>query len=114
MSENSTRFLIIVLTLFTAFVHLVLLGLAPGHTDLLFIMNGLGYLALLGALVFRFPAGQQALVHYAFMAYALATIIAWIAIAPERDTLGYATKTVEVLLIVFLWLNLKRVQAGKA
>lgn len=114
MSENSTRFLIIVLTLFTAFVHLVLLGLAPGHTDLLFILNGLGYLGLLGAVILRFPAGQQTLVHYAFMAYTLATIIAWVAIAPERDTLGYVTKTVEVLLIFSLWLNLKRVQAKKA
>jgi hypothetical protein len=111
MSENSTRFLIIVLALFTAFVHLVLLGFAPGHTDVLFILNGLGYLALLGAVVFRFPAGQQTLVHYVFMAYTIVTIAAFFAIAPEKDTLGYVTKLDEVLLVIFLWINLQRMKA---
>jgi hypothetical protein len=114
VNEKSTRFLIIILTLFTAFVHLVMLGFAPGHPpDVLFILNGLGYLGLLAAVIFRIPAGQQVLIHYAFMAYTLATIVAFFAIAPEKGALGYTTKAVEALLIVFLWLNLKRVQ-GKA
>jgi hypothetical protein len=113
VNEKSTRFLIIILTLFTAFVHLVMLGFAPGHTDVLFILNGLGYLGLLAAVIFRIPAGQQVLVHYAFMAYTLATIVAFFAIAPDKGALGYTTKAVEALLIVFLWLNLKRMQ-GKA
>jgi hypothetical protein len=41
------------------------------------------------------------------MAYTLVTIIAWVAIG-ERNTLGYATKAVEVLLIIFLWIDLGR------
>jgi hypothetical protein len=113
VNEKSTRFLITILTLFTAFVHLVMLGFAPGHTDVLFILNGLGYLGLLAAVIFRIPAGQQVLIHYAFMAYTLATIVAFFAIAPDKGVLGYITKADEALLIVFLWLNLQRVQ-GKA
>jgi len=112
MSEKSTRFMIIVLTLFTAAVHLIVLNL--GGLQLLFVLNGLGYLALLGALLFRFPAGRQTLLHYAYMLYALATILAWVIVPGTRDTLGYSTKAVEVLLIVFLWINLKRVQSGRS
>lgn len=111
MSENSTRFMITILTVFTAIVHLVVLNL--GGLQPLFLLNGLGYFGLLGALLLRFPRNQQVLLHYAYMGYALVTILAWAAMG-TRDALGYSTKLVEVLLIVFLWLNLKRVQAKKA
>lgn len=112
MSENSTRFIIILLALFTAVVHGVVLNMQMGHLDPLFTLNGLGYLTLLGALVYRFPANRQVLLHYVFMGYTLTTILAWVAIG-ERTTLGYSTKLVEVLLIIFLWLNLGRVRASE-
>jgi hypothetical protein len=110
MDEKSTRFLIIILTLFTALVHLVALNL--GGIQPLFVLNGLGYFALLGALLWRIPAGRERLVHYAFMAYTAVTIVAWVFVG-TRSMLGYSTKLVEVLLIVFLWLNLQRVSAKK-
>ncbi len=112
MSGNSTRLAISVLTLFTAIVHGVVLNMQMGHIDPLFTLNGLGYLALLGAFLFKFPPGREALVHYAFMAYALVTIIAWVAIG-EHNMLGYSTKVVEVLLIFFLWMDLGRLAKAK-
>jgi hypothetical protein len=111
MSGTSTRYAIIVLTLFTAVVHGVVLNMQMGHIDPLFTLNGLGYLGLLGALLFKFPPGRETLVYYAFMAYTLVTIIAWVAIG-ERNTLGYATKAVEVLLIIFLWIDLGRAKSS--
>ena len=110
MSGNSTRLAIILLTLATAIVHGVVLNLQMGHLDPKFTLNGLGYLALLGAFVFRFPPGREVLVHYTLMAFALVTILAWAAIG-ERSVLGYSTKLVEVLLIFFLWIDLGRVKA---
>jgi hypothetical protein len=112
MSERSTRFIISLLTLFTAAVHGIVLNMQMGHLDPLFTLNGLGYLALLVALLYRFPANRQVLLHYAFMGFALTTILAWVAIG-ERTTLGYTTKLVEVLLVIFLYLNLGRVRAGE-
>ena len=111
MTKSSIRTIIIFLTLFTATVHLVVLNLEileeKDSIDVLFTLNGLGYLGLLGAFLFNIPAGRQTLVHYAFMAFVLVTLIAWVAIG-ARTGLGYTTKTVEVLLIVFLWRHLQR------
>ncbi len=112
MSASSTRFMIIILTLFTALVHLVYLNL--GGLQIPFLLNGLGYFALLGALLFKFPPGQERLVHYAFMAFALTTIVAWIVIADPYTLIGYVTKAVEVLLIVFLWMDLQRLPSAKS
>ncbi|MCL5429204.1 MAG: hypothetical protein M1347_05295 [Chloroflexi bacterium] len=112
MSDKTIRLIIAVLGLYTAIVHLVILnldGLEP-----LFILNGLGYFALLGALLFRIPAGQQRLLHYAYMAFALVTIIAYFVVNGAEgfaSILGLSTKAVEVLLIVFLWLDLKKLPA---
>lgn len=107
MSDRTIRVIITILGLYTATVHLVVLNL--GGLEPLFILNGLGYFALLGALLFRIPANQQSLVHYAFMAYAAVTIIAWVIMNGDlSDPIGVSTKSVEVLLIIFLWLDLKR------
>jgi hypothetical protein len=107
MSDRTVRTLVIILTLYTGIVHLVVLNL--GGLEPLFILNGLGYFGLLGALLLRFPAGMQRLLHYAYMAYAAVTIVAWAIMNGDfSDPIGVSTKTVEVLLIVFLWLDLKR------
>jgi hypothetical protein len=107
MSKGVVRAGVIVLTLFTALIHLVVLNL--DGLEILFLLNGLGYLGLLGALLFNIPAGQQRLVHYAFMAYAAVTIVAWAIMNGDfTDPIGVSTKTVEVLLIIFLWLDLQR------
>lgn len=109
MSDRIIRSIIALLTLFTATIHLVVLNRQELHPE--FLLNGLGYLGLLGALWFRFPAGQQRLLHYAYMAFALVTIIAYFVVNGSEgfaSVLGLSTKAVEVLLIIFLWLDLKR------
>lgn len=112
MSKQSLRTIIIVLTLITAVVHGIILnfsGFSP-----LFALNAVAYLALLGALVFDFPAGQSKLVHYAFIAFTAVTIVAWYFINYLNgfgSLLGYLTKLDELLLIVFLWMHLQRIEA---
>lgn len=95
---------IIVLTLATAVIHLTL-----NFPDTLFILNGLGYIALLAALYLRIPqlADYRNLIRWAFMAFAAITIIAWIAIG-SRSPLGYATKAIEVVLIALLYMDLQQ------
>jgi len=119
MSKSTTRLVITVLTLITAVVHLVVLNInniphvfVIGSIYQLFALNGLGYLALLGALLLGFPRGQQRLLHYAYMAFAAVTIVAWYVVneGDFNSILGVSTKVVELLLIVFLWLDLKHVQ----
>ena|SRR3990172_63209 len=112
MSKASVRTIIILLTLFTAAVHGIVLNMQMGTIDPLFTLNALGYLALLGALLYNFPAGRQKLVHYAFMAFTAVTIVAWLVINGDfSDPVGVSTKAAEVLLIVFLWLHLQRSEA---
>lgn len=107
MSDRTIRAIVVILTLYTGVVHLVVLNL--GGLEPLFILNGLGYFGLLGALLLRFPASMQRLLHYAYMAYAAVTIVAWAIMNGDfSDPIGVSTKTVEVLLIIFLWLDLKR------
>lgn len=92
---------IIILTLATAIIHITLL-----FPNTLFILNGLGYIALLAALYLPIPqlAGNRNLVRWALLAFAAVTIIAWIAIG-ARGPLAYATKAIEVVLIVLLYMD---------
>jgi hypothetical protein len=110
MSRATLRTAITVLTLITALIHLVLLNLG-GKILPLFILNGLGFLALLYALL-RPPAflkGQTSLVHYAFIGYTAVTVIAYFALQGFGfSALGYFTKLVEVLLIGALWMHMRQ------
>jgi hypothetical protein len=96
----------------TGLIHLVLLNLATmqatGSLDVLFTLNGLGFLALAGAFYFDLPflKGYEKWITYALMGFTLVTIIAWVAIG-ARSTLGYLTKLDEVILLVVLGLYLR-------
>jgi hypothetical protein len=115
MSRSTLRTGIIVLGLITAFVHLVVLNISflrqTGRVDILFTLNGLGYLGLLGLFVLNlsFLSGQRRLLYYAFMAFAAVTILAFLAKGGTGfggrpfDPIGWATKLDEVLLILALW-----------
>jgi hypothetical protein len=108
MNKSTLRTLIIVFTLITALIHLIA-GIR--FTDYLFILNALGYLVLLVAVLrpFAFLQGQERLVHYGFIAYTAVTIIAWLVINGDfTNPLGVGTKIVELLLIIVLWLHLQR------
>lgn len=110
MNLRWLRGAIIVLTLATAIVHLAVLNIRMGQIDPAFTANGVGYLASLGAWLFKpsFLAGREREVHYAYIGYTVVTILAWVAIGQKNlsdplGLLGYATKTIELLLIGALW-----------
>jgi hypothetical protein len=100
---------IFLLTLATALIHLVLAFTAIPYFGLnfgvvLFILNGLGYLVLLGALQLPIPqlSSFRSLARWALVAYAALTIVLWVIIAPVYDFIGYTDKAIEIALIVLL------------
>ena len=108
MNRSTLRIVILITALFTALVHGVLLSIQLGEPSPLFIVNGLGYLVLLGLFWFNpsFVAERRSLLHYAFMAYTAVTILAWIP-GGTRDLTAYLTKISELILLVALWANLR-------
>ena len=92
---------IIFLTVATAIVHLYL-----GFQGLpLFVLNGLGYLALLAALYLPIPqlVPYQSAVRWVLIGYTVLTIVLWLLITGgASNATGYIDKVVEVLLIVLL------------
>jgi hypothetical protein len=103
-TDIALRLGVIVLTLFTAVVHLRL-----AFPDPVFILNGLGYLALLAALYL--PITQlvpyQHIVCWVLIGYAALTVLLWLAIG-LRTPLGYITTADEVVLILLLLLEARR------
>src|SRR5512143_3377206 len=112
---------IIVLILCTAFLHF---GAAldrvlfPDGPDPLFLLNGLGYLGLLGAYFLPIPflQSRHRLVWWALFIYVIVTIVAWLVIwvgmnvianhVPffSRDSIyGVPAKIMEVILLFLLW-----------
>ena len=120
MRLTGKHYAIIILTLITAFLHLAAAfdkQLFPGGPDPLFILNGLGYLGLLGAyfLPISFLQQRHELVRRVYMGYAILTIVAWIFIwviqaviinhTPffAHDSLyGVPAKITEVILLFLL------------
>ncbi len=92
---------IILITIATALIHFSLL-----FPDVLFILNGLGYLTLLAALYLPLPqlAGYRRLICWALLGYTALTIILWI-IMGSRIPIAYIDKAIEVVLIALLWLE---------
>jgi hypothetical protein len=97
-ADTTIRIGVVVLTLMAALVHLSLL-----FPDPVFILNGVGFLALLAALylpVARLVPHRRA-VRWTLIGYATLTILAWVAIG-ERTPLGYSTTAGEVALVILL------------
>ena len=92
---------IAILTLLTAFIHISL-------AEPLFILNGLGYLALLAAFLMPLPLAQRfhRLIRWVFAGYILLTIGLYFAFHPngswQDDGLGLLTKMIEVVLLLLL------------
>ncbi|MGE5249959.1 MAG: hypothetical protein ACM3QS_07055 [Bacteroidota bacterium] len=109
MNLTGKRFGIILSGLATALLHLSLfprLGLDP------IALNGLGYLALLGAYFLPIPFLQQRhkLVWWALLGYTVLTFVLWIILGDKHFALdfstpaiGYYARVAEVFLLGFLW-----------
>jgi hypothetical protein len=107
MNLTGKHYAIILATLATAFLHLSLLAqMGPDPIAL----NGLGYLALLGAYFLPMPFFQQRhrLVWWALMGYTVLTFVLWIIlgdknfVAGTSSAIGYYAKAAELFLMGFL------------
>jgi hypothetical protein len=108
MNLTGKHYGIILSTLATALLHLSLfprLGLDP------IALNGLGYLALLGAYFLPMPFLQQRhkLVWWALLGYTVLTFILWVIMGDKTFTfdfsnaaIGYYAKAAELFLMGFL------------
>jgi hypothetical protein len=100
--DAGLRVAITVLTLGTASIHLTL-----AFPDPAFILNGLGYLALLTALLLPQIARYRRVVGWTLVGYTALTIGLWILFG-ARSPIGYLDKAIEVALIVVLAIWLRR------
>lgn len=121
MNRKNLRIVIVLLTLFTAIVHAVVLNVDLGKLDPLFTLNGIGWAVLLTLFLSaekiksRMPETAYAtfsvILHLAYMGFAIATIVAFFAFnGPSYDTatLGYFTKAAEALLVLALYIHLQQ------
>lgn len=104
-TNDPIRIGVIVLTIATALIHLYL-GL-QGFT--LFILNGLGYLALLAALTLPIPriSDYRSVTRWVLAGYAALTVFLWILVG-ARNLIGYTDKIIELALISLLLLDARR------
>lgn len=104
---------IILSSMVTALIHL---GLVPVLLNdpvyrmiaVIFLLNGLGYLALLAAYLLPQPVFQKYrnLTRWLLIAYAVITILGWLVINRDfSDPLGVGSKVAEVILIILLFLD---------
>jgi hypothetical protein len=103
-TDNALRAGVVLLTLGTAVIHLQL-----AFPDPAFILNGLGYLALLAALYLPIPqlARYRNAVRWVLIGYTTLTILLWILFG-ARTPIGYTAVTIEVALIALLLLEARR------
>lgn len=105
-SRNS----ILIFAVITALVHL---GLGFSFGNVLFILNGIGYLALTYALLWTpsFLAGQKSLLRWVFIGYTALTFVLYFVMNGagafmmngSPNFVGLGTKLVELLLTVSLF-----------
>jgi hypothetical protein len=121
MKLTGKQYAIVLSAIFTAILHLVAAfdkTLFPDSPDPLFILNGLGYLGLLGAyfLPIKFFQDRHKLVWQVLFGYAILTIVAWLVIwvgfSVIRDGIpffshdsiyGVPAKIAEIALLGLLW-----------
>lgn len=120
MNRTTLRLVIAVLTIVTAAVHLFLglTGLGDGVDttfDILFILNGLGYLGLLAALLGWLPVlgDRPGLTHMLFIGYTALTLVLYFVMNGFSNFGGAAivAKLAEVLLIVALAMHMSAARA---
>jgi hypothetical protein len=101
-SIGATGIGIIILTLITAIIHLSL-----GQP--LFILNGLGYLAIMVGYYLPALAKWHRWIRWLFIGYTVLTIVLYFVFHADgswqQDGLGIVTKMVEIVLVLLLLLD---------
>ena len=105
MKLSGIHYGIILAAVATAILHITL------FPDIVFTLNGLGYLGLLSAYFLPIAFFQQRhnLVWWALVGYTALTIVLWVImgdktfVAGTSSATGYYAKAAEVLLLIFLW-----------
>lgn len=96
---------IVLAALVTAILHITL------FPDIMFTLNGLGYIGLLGAYLLPIPFFQQerTMVWWAFAGYTALTVVLWVImgdktfVAGTSSATGYYATAAELVLIALLW-----------
>jgi hypothetical protein len=108
---------IIIFTLATAIFHFSLVPAFPNPFavpfPLVFMLNGIGYLVLLGALYLPIPQLEEYrnVIRILLIAYTVLTVVLWIFLG-ARTTEGYIDKLIEVVLIVLLAVEARSARGG--
>jgi uncharacterized membrane protein YfbV (UPF0208 family) len=117
MNRATLRLIIIVTAVVTALVHLGLgvsglFNFGPNTFSILFVLNGLGYLALLAALFMpNVPvfATNRGLAHYLMIFFAGLTFVLYFVLNGFSHLGGAAivAKLAELILIASTWMHLR-------
>ncbi len=89
----------------TAIIHIVLGFMSEGSFMIIFILNGIGYLALVAALYFLPQmAGQRSMVRWALLAFTAVTFVLYFVVNwPDIwGPMGIVDKLIELVLIILL------------
>jgi len=105
MNLSIKHYGIILAGLVAAYFHVIL------FPDIMFTLNGLGYIGLLGAYFLPIPFFQQRhkMVWWGLVGYTLLTIALWAImgnkqfVAGTTSAIGYYAKISELFLLGFLW-----------
>lgn len=111
---NNIAYGVISLTAITAFIHLYLSFQFPDGPDLVFMLNGLGYLILLGIIYVPLPAlaPYRSLACWILIAYTALTIVLWFFFGADA-WYAYVDKAIEVTLILLAWVETRRFSEKK-
>lgn len=108
------QYVIILLALVTALIHINLAFRFPDGPDAIFILNGVGYVGLVALLYAPFSVldSYRPFVRWVLMGYTTLTIVLWLMVgagSPFTNTppspIAYIDKAVEVALLVLLWFD---------
>ena len=107
---NLRHYGIITLAVATAIIHIVL---AVPLTLIGFYLNGLGYIALVTALLLPQLHAYHRLVRWLLMGYTALTVLLWLVLGQPYTTIGYIDKAIELALLGLLWRDQRRSAVGE-
>jgi len=108
---SSLRYGIMVTAIATAAIHLFLAFRNPDPMfTTLFILNAVGYLALMIAYFLPQLAAYHGTIRWLLMAFTAVTVVAYFVFNGSNsfNPVGLVTKAIEVALIVLLWMDGRR------